>query len=84
MERVKVYATDIDTDALNVARLGAYTERQVESVPGHLLKQYFEESGGVYAFDKQLRRAVIFGRHDLLQDAPISHVDILSCRNTLM
>ncbi len=27
---------------------------------------------------------MIFGRNDLVQDAPISHVDLLSCRNTLM
>lgn len=42
----------------------------------------FESVAG--SFDKQLRRCLIFGRHDLIQDAPISHVDILTCRNTLM
>ena len=35
-------------------------------------------------FDKELRRSVIFGRHDLIQDAPISRVNVLMCRNTLM
>src|SRR5256885_411574 len=35
-------------------------------------------------FRKDLRRSVIFGRHDLVQDAPISRIDILVCRNTLM
>ena len=37
-----------------------------------------------FAFNKDLRRAVIFGRHDLIQDAPISRVDLLICRNCLM
>ena len=83
-DRVKVYATDIDTEALSAARAGVYSARQVESVPETLVKNYFEESGGSYIFDRNLRRSVIFGRHDLLQDAPISHVDILTCRNTLM
>ncbi len=83
-EHVKVYATDIDTDALVAARAGVYSAKQVTSVPENLLKTYFEESGGNYIFDRNLRRSVIFGRHDLLQDAPISHVDILTCRNTLM
>jgi two-component system, chemotaxis family, CheB/CheR fusion protein len=82
--QVKVYATDVDNEALAAARHGVYSAKQVESVPPRLLKSYFEESGGRYTFDKTLRRSVIFGRHDLLQDAPISHVDILTCRNTLM
>ncbi len=84
IEQVKVYATDIDVEALALARHGNYSAKQVESVPRHLLDEYFEESAGTFTFDKQLRRSVIFGRHDLLQDAPISRVDILTCRNTLM
>ena len=84
LERVKIYATDIDQEALKAARQGTYSAKQVESVPDRLLGAYFEENRGEHTFDKQLRRVVIFGRHDLLQDAPISHVDILTCRNTLM
>ncbi len=84
-ERVKIYATDIDREALAVARQGVYSAKQVESVPAPLLDAYFvEEPAGRYTFDKHLRRCLIFGRHDLIQDAPISHVDILTCRNTLM
>ena len=37
-----------------------------------------------YTFRKDLRRCVIFGRNDLVQDAPISRIDLLACRNTLM
>ena len=83
-ERVKIYATDVDEEALNAARHGAYTPRQVESVPPDLLERYFEALDGSYVFRKDLRRNVIFGRHDLLTDAPISRVDLLVCRNTLM
>ncbi len=83
-ERVKIYATDVDEDALNAARHAAYTTRQVESVPPDLLELYFEHLDGMYVFRKDFRRQVIFGRHDLLADAPISRVDLLVCRNTLM
>ena len=41
-------------------------------------------AAGRFVFNKELRRAVIFGRHDLVQDAPISRIDLLVCRNTLM
>ncbi len=83
-ERVKIYATDVDDDALATARQALYSPREVSGVPARFLTKYFEQIGGQYLFHKDLRRAVIFGRHDLLKDAPISRVDILVCRNTLM
>ena len=83
-ERVKIYATDIDEEALTQARQANYSPRQVSGVPLPLLEKYFEPVGGRYNVHKELRRAVIFGRHDVLQDAPISRIDLLLCRNTLM
>ena len=82
--RVKIYGTDMDEDALAQARQAVYSAREVASVPAPLREKYFETAGGRYAFHKDLRRAVIFGRHDLLQDAPISRIDLLVCRNALM
>ncbi|TMD04709.1 MAG: PAS domain-containing protein [Chloroflexi bacterium] len=83
-ERVKVYATDVDEDALRKARQGSFVEKDLEDVPAGLREKYFETNGGRYLFRGDLRRTVIFGRHDLLQDAPISRIDLLVCRNTLM
>jgi two-component system CheB/CheR fusion protein len=83
-ERVKIYATDIDEEALDQARHGAYLPRQVEEVPRDALERFFERTDQRYIFRKDLRRCVIFGRNDLVQDAPISHIDLLVCRNTLM
>lgn len=83
-DRVKIYATDADEDALNQARLATYSAREVEQVPPDLLEKYFDRSGTSYTFKRELRRSVAFGRHDLIRDAPISHVDVLVCRNTLM
>ena len=83
-ERVKIYATDVDEEALSQARHAAYAPRAVEDVPPQLLERYFDRQEDRFAFNKELRRAVIFGRHDLIQDAPISRVDLLICRNCLM
>jgi two-component system, chemotaxis family, CheB/CheR fusion protein len=84
-ERVKIYATDVDEDALSYARQAAYTDRDLEGLPDDFRARYFEPNGqGRHMFRKELRRSVIFGRNDLVQDAPISHVDLLLCRNTLM
>ena len=83
-ERVKIYATDVDEHALGQARSASYAERQVQAVPPALLDHYFVRENDRFVFDKDLRRSVIFGRHDLIQDAPISRVNVLLCRNTLM
>jgi two-component system CheB/CheR fusion protein len=83
-ERVKIYATDVDDETLEVARHGAYLPRQVEHVPADVLDRYFDRTEQRYLFRKELRRCVIFGRNDLVQDAPISRIDLLVCRNTLM
>jgi len=83
-DRVKIYATDVDDEALAYARHGAYTASEVEGLPDDLLDRYFDTADGRHVFRKDLRRSVIFGRNDLVQDAPISRIDLLSCRNTLM
>ena len=83
-ERVKIYATDVDDDALATARSAVYSEKQVADVPEPLRDKYFEKIDGRFIFTKDLRRSVIFGRNDLVQDAPISRIDLLVCRNTLM
>ena len=71
-------------DALTIARSACYDAKAVESVPPELVARYFEPVNSRYVFHKDLRRAVIFGRNDLVKDAPISRVDLLVCRNTLM
>jgi len=82
--RVKIYATDVDEGALAEARRATYEARQVEGVPAPLLDKYFEKAESRFVFRPDLRRCLIFGRHDLTQDASISRLDLLVCRNTLM
>jgi two-component system, chemotaxis family, CheB/CheR fusion protein len=82
--RAKIYATDLDESALSAARHAAYSPRDVENLPPHLLSKYFEQSGGQYLFQRELRRCVIFGRHNVVFDAPISRIDLLLCRNLLI
>jgi two-component system CheB/CheR fusion protein len=84
MRRVKIYATEVDEEALSQARQASYSAKDVEAIPPPLLERYFEPGEQRYSFRKDLRRTVIFGRNDLTQDAPISRIDLLTCRNTLM
>jgi two-component system CheB/CheR fusion protein len=82
--RVKIYGTDLDEKALNVARTGVYTDRSLADVPIDLRETYFERVDNGYTFRRDLRRQLIFGHNDLTHDAPISRVDLLLARNTLM
>jgi two-component system CheB/CheR fusion protein len=82
--RVKIYATDVDDEALTTARHGEYPASALTALGDDVRERYFEGSDGRYVFRSDLRRSIIFGRHDLIQDAPISRLDLLVCRNALM
>jgi two-component system CheB/CheR fusion protein len=83
-ERVKIFATDVDDEALTTARHGRYRAKSMEAVPEELQRSYFRTGSDGLAFAPELRRSIIFGRHDLVQDAPISRTDLILCRNTIM
>jgi two-component system, chemotaxis family, CheB/CheR fusion protein len=82
--RVKIYGTDVDADALATARAATYDERALAQVEPSLRDKYFEHTGDRFVFRSDLRRSIIFGELDLLNDAPISRLELLVCRNTLM
>jgi two-component system, chemotaxis family, CheB/CheR fusion protein len=84
VRRVKIYSTDVDDEALREARSGNYPASSLESVVEPLRAKYFEAHGDRFAIRSDLRRRVIFGRHDITRDAPISRLHLLVCRNTLM
>ena len=85
LKNVKIYATDVDEEALAHARASVYSEKDLEPVAGDLREKYFEpRENGRFAVKAGIRRTVIFGRHDLVSDAPISRVGLISCRNTVM
>ncbi len=81
---VKIYATDLDEDALGQARHASYPAKSLDAVPPELRNRYFLSQGGRFVFNPEFRRSIIFGRHNLAQDAPMSRLDLLVCRNTLM
>jgi two-component system CheB/CheR fusion protein len=83
-ERLKIYATDADGDALTRARQAEYTPKEVSEVPDELRDRYLFPVDGHFSLRSDIRRAVVFGRNDLLQDPPISRVDLLVSRNTIM
>jgi two-component system, chemotaxis family, CheB/CheR fusion protein len=82
--RVKIYATDLDEVALDTARHATYLPRDMENVPEALRDKYFERTASHHVVSRALRKCVIFGRHNIVDDAPISRIDLLACRNLLI
>jgi two-component system CheB/CheR fusion protein len=81
---IKIFATDIDQDALAKASQGGYPESVAVDIPKHLLNKYFMLRDENYQILRQIREMVVFARHDLIKDPPFTNIDIVSCRNLLI
>lgn len=84
LERVQCFATDADAAVIWQARKAMYQNDDIVNIPQGLLEKYFEPTNQGYVFHPALRRAIIFSRHNLIQDPPISKIDLLVCRNVLI
>jgi two-component system CheB/CheR fusion protein len=80
---IKIYATDNDESALNIARRAEYARESLRGVRPEIKEKYFTGQP-IMRVARDVRRMVIFGKSNLLADAPISHVDLLLCRNLLI
>lgn len=80
---LRVYATDIDDSAIATARRAEYPAEAIELVPEDLRNKYFTQNG-VWTIHPDLRKLVVFGKHNVATDSPISHCDLIVCRNVLI
>jgi len=81
---LQIYATDLDKDAIDKARLGIFPENIVTDVsPARLTRFFIKEEGG-YRVNKEIRSMVVFAPQNLIMDPPFTKLDILCCRNLLI
>ncbi|RYZ75260.1 MAG: hypothetical protein EOP05_08280, partial [Proteobacteria bacterium] len=81
---VKVFATDLDTDAISKARVGIYSEREISNLPTGYAEKYFDKRGDEFEVKKSLRDTVVFARQDLIQSPPFVKLDLICCRNVII
>ncbi len=81
---IRIYATDIDESALIEARRGDFSESKLKNVKKEFIDKYFTRENGNYRIGRTIRQMVVFGRQNLTTDAPISHLDLIVCRNVLI
>jgi two-component system, chemotaxis family, CheB/CheR fusion protein len=81
---VQVFATDLDEAAIGVARDGQYSEADVVDVSPERLQRFFQRDKRGYRVRRELRDIVLFAHHNVIQDPPFSHLDLVACRNLLI
>jgi two-component system, chemotaxis family, CheB/CheR fusion protein len=81
---VRIFATDIDEDAVRFARGGLYPPSALKGLSEEQIGRYFVEEDGSYQVKKQIRGMIVFGEHDLAQRSPFPHVDLVVSRNVLI
>lgn len=81
---VKIFATDIDIDAVETASRGLYPAPLLADVDPELLNRYFTKQGSHYQVAATLRKQIVFARHNILKDPPFIKNDIVTCRNMLI
>jgi two-component system CheB/CheR fusion protein len=81
---VRIFATDIASDAVDFARHGVYPSAALEAVPADLVEQNFNRLDGAYEISQAVRALVVFGEHDLGRRAPFPRIDLVLCRNVLI
>ncbi|MGM0416414.1 MAG: chemotaxis protein CheB [Thermodesulfobacteriota bacterium] len=81
---IKIFATDVDREALNRAGIGLYPESITADLTPTLLTKYFHRRGDHYQVTRSLREMVVFAQHNLVKDPPFPRIDLVSCRNLLI
>ena len=83
-DRIQIFASDLDEDALATAREGRYPGSVAADIPERYHGRYVARDGTHMAVKLGARDRIIFAAHDLLSDPPFSNLDLISCRNVLI
>ncbi|MBS1602121.1 MAG: PAS domain-containing protein [Bacteroidetes bacterium] len=81
---VKIFASDIDAEAIQFAAIGEYPASIEKDIEPHLLRKYFTRAGKTYTITPRLRKQIVFARHNIIKDPPFIHNDLVSCRNMII
>lgn len=81
---IKLFATDLDLNAIEMARKGEFPLGIAADIPADLLKKYFLKKTSSYIIRKDIREMLVFAPQNVIKDPPFTRIDIISCRNLLI
>ena len=81
---LQIFATDLDADAIEKARVGMYPANIAQDVSPERLRRFFVQDDRSFRVTKDIREMVVFAPQNIIMDPPFTKLDILSCRNLLI
>lgn len=82
--KIQIFATDLDTKSLEIARKARYSRDIEMQVPPEKLKRFFKKVEPHYELVDEIRELCVFSLHNVIKDPPFSRLDLISCRNLLI
>lgn len=91
-EKAKIYATDINSDVLKIAKSGffslenmkKYTNNYIASGGKNSFSDYYQVTNNGVKFDPYLTKNVVFAQHNLVTDRSFNEFQVILCRNVLI
>ena len=84
LANIRIYATDLDKQILEKAKVGLYAEKSLASVPKDLKAKYFTKVGSSYRISDDIKKRVTFKQHNLIKDRYEMGYHLIVCRNVLI
>ena len=81
---VKIFATDVDSRAIEQAGKGTFSENIIDDITPARLAKYFLKVGDQYQISKEIRRMIVFATHNMFSDPPFGKLDLICCRNVMI
>jgi two-component system CheB/CheR fusion protein len=81
---LQIFATDLDNEAIEIARKGVFPQNISENVSPERLKRFFLKTDDGYFINTEIREMVVFAQHNIIMHPPFTKIDFLSCRNLLI
>ena len=84
LNKIKIFATDLDKQVIATAKVGLYSAKSIANVPADLKKKFFTPVGNSFQISEDIKRCVEFKEHNLLCDSYPTNYDMIVCRNVLI
>lgn len=81
---LQIFASDLDDDAIHIARKGMFTENIATDVSSRRLSRFFTKAEDGYIINTEIREMIVFAQHNIIMHPPFTNIDILSCRNLMI
>jgi two-component system CheB/CheR fusion protein len=81
---IQIFATDIDHEAIEIARKGYFSRNIAVDVSPERLSRFFKVKGEGYSVITAIREMLVFAPQNVIKDPPFTKLDILTCRNLLI